>query len=123
MVCAPFFHPTSASIKMPLVQHPTHPHETPPRPSIGNPLSDEVSRRHFLTQQIRDCEDNLEVLKNELEQTDLVIKTLQTTDTAMQRYWETISRLPPMSLEDPNVTALLPESDDDVDSVNANPSA
>jgi hypothetical protein len=49
----------------------------------------------------------------------MVIQTLQGADTAMQRFWETVNRLPPASLVDPNVTALFPESDDDVGSFEA----
>ena len=121
-VCATLtFH--FAPLKIPLFQHPTHPHETPQRPSVGNPLSEQVSRRYLLTQQIRDCEESLGTLRNELEQTDMVIKTLQGADTAMQRFWEGINRLPPVSLVDPNVTTLFPQSYDDADSFEANISA
>lgn len=115
----PFFY-LHFVLRMLPFQHPTPPHETHPGPSIENPLSEQVSRRYFLTKQIRDCEESLGVLRSELEQTDMVIKTLQGADTAMQRFWEAVSRLPPTSLVDSSAAALFPQSDDDADSFEAN---
>jgi hypothetical protein len=79
---SPFFY-FHFVLRMPPFQHPTRPHETHLRPSIKNPLFEQVSQRYFLTKQICDCEKNLGVLKNKLEQMDMVIKTLQGADTAM----------------------------------------
>jgi hypothetical protein len=112
MVCSTLFLSFILSF-MPLFQHhPTH----SPKPSMGNPIVEQLDRRDTITQRIRDCESDLGALRNELEQTDMVIQSLHGADAAMQRFWQTV-KLPPVSLVDPKDVAHYPDSDSDANSL------
>jgi hypothetical protein len=70
-----------------------------------------------VAQQIIDHEAKLETLKNELERANMVVRGVEGGNTAMQRFWETMTMPPVSSVGRPPVCYHSDSDHDDVDSL------
>jgi hypothetical protein len=85
--------------------------------AINNAQAEQIARRDIVTRQIDDYEHKLEALKSELQQADMIVQKVQGGNTAMQRFWETMSVPPASSIGRQPVGYESDTEHDDVDSL------